>query len=47
MGRSDGKPNQTFHLNNYPLLPRRTDETVEVEDRARRMGALDRGRRLL
>ena len=31
LGRSDGKPNQTFNLTNYPLLPRRTDETVEVE----------------
>ena len=31
LGRSDGKPNQTFQLNNYPLLPRRRDETVEIE----------------
>jgi len=31
MGRSDGTPNQTFVLNNFPLLPRRNGETVEVE----------------
>ena len=31
VGRSDGRPNQTFRLNNYPLLPRIEGETVEVE----------------
>ena len=31
LGRSDGRPNQTFRLNNYPLLPRIEGETVEVE----------------
>jgi predicted phage baseplate assembly protein len=32
LGRSDGTPNQTFRLSNYPLLPRQEGETVEVED---------------
>jgi predicted phage baseplate assembly protein len=31
LGRSDGRANQTFRLNNYPLLPRQDGETVEVE----------------
>jgi predicted phage baseplate assembly protein len=31
LGRSDGKPNQSLKLNNYPLLPRQEGETVEVE----------------
>jgi predicted phage baseplate assembly protein len=31
MGRSDGRPDQSFRLNNYPLLPREEGETVEVE----------------
>ena len=31
VGRSDGRPNQTFRLNNYPLLPHIEGETVEVE----------------
>lgn len=31
LGRSDGRPNQSFRVNNYPLLPRIEGETVEVE----------------
>ncbi len=31
LGRSDGKPNQSFSVRNFPLLPRREGETVEVE----------------
>jgi predicted phage baseplate assembly protein len=31
MGRSDGRPNQTLRVNNYPLLPRSEGEVVEVE----------------
>ncbi len=31
LGRSNGQPNQSFRLANYPLLPRRDHETVEVE----------------
>jgi predicted phage baseplate assembly protein len=31
LGRSNGAPNQSFRLRNYPLLPRREGETLEVE----------------
>jgi predicted phage baseplate assembly protein len=31
LGRSDGRPGQSFQLANYPLLPRREGETVEVQ----------------
>jgi predicted phage baseplate assembly protein len=31
LGRSDGKPDQSFRVNNFPLLPREEGETVEVE----------------
>jgi len=31
LGRSDGTVSQTFTLSSHPVLPRRTDETLEVE----------------
>ncbi len=31
LGRSNGAPNQSFRLHNFPLLPRREGESIEVE----------------
>ncbi|HET8589119.1 MAG TPA: putative baseplate assembly protein [Nakamurella sp.] len=32
LGRSDGSPGQEFRVSHYPVLPRRTGETVRVTD---------------